>query len=100
MIKTAVRKNSSVEFIQYTGSNIEEIDNWMEKKHREDDISSNFMLQLGRSTQIYIDTVLGYLPIGVGDYVIKHEDVFYLWRKDMFEEKYEEVKHPDNPSEV
>lgn len=92
-IRQAVRKvDRVVEFIQYNRDNIDEIDAWMGKKHERVDISNAVkMFQLGCKYQDYIDIFIGKAPLVPGDYVVKSNNLFYIWNAELFDETFEVV---------
>lgn len=76
------KKPIPVEARQYTGDNFIELQNWSEGNIVMDDYTSN----------VFVATLEGSMFFNKGDYVIKgvHGE-FYVCRKDIFEETYEEI---------
>lgn len=93
-VKTAVRKvDKVVECIQYTIDNIEEIDKWVGMTHVRKDISNPItMLNLGQKFQDYIELWAGMTPLTYGDYIVKMDGCFFLWKEDIFKERYEIIE--------
>lgn len=93
------KKPVVVEAIQWTGSNLEEIRNFVGSDLIEEyveffDIKRTLNKML---VDIAIDTLEGTMKAGYGDYIIKdvHGD-FYPCRPDIFEQTYEEAIEDGN----
>ena len=86
VIKFIRKVHQEIEGIQYNGTNIEEIDEWMGKTHRVVQ-NPNFKV-LGL---IYVMCVVGELPLYPGDYVVKSAGGFYVFKPDVLKDIYEEA---------
>lgn len=80
----------SVEAVQYDGTNISEIETWMDQKHEEIK-PKNFDWDLARS--VYLKFSCGSMPITPGDWVVKRDTIdnksyFTLFRNTIFTSLY------------
>ena len=82
MVKKYVKKPVVIEAIQFTGDNIQELVDWIDKSQ----------LPCGDNTQLIITTLEGDMSARVSDYIIKGvKGEFYPCKPDIFELTYEEV---------
>ena len=85
MIKTYVKKPIKIEAIQYLGTNIDEIENFIDNpviKYYSSD----------RDYAIGIPTLEGIMKASVGDYIIKGvQGECYPYKPDIFKLTYDEV---------
>ena len=82
MIKQYVKKPVVINAIQFTGNNIQELVNWVDKSY----------LPCGDETQLIITTLEGDMFASVNDYIIKGvKGEFYPCKPDIFSLTYEEV---------
>jgi hypothetical protein len=77
------KKPVVIEAVQFTGSNTQELVDWIDKKY----------LPCGDDVEVLIETLEGLMRAKPGDYIIKGVNgEFYPCKPDIFEKTYEAVE--------
>ena len=91
MIKKYRSKPCEIEAIQWTGENLEEIENFAKGRVEYDEIRDGYGQMIGYA--MLLQTLDGTMFTNYGDYIIKDfRGEFYPCKPDVFEKKYEVIE--------
>lgn len=94
MTKYMMRQPIEVDAIQFTGDNIEEIKEFVNKSYLNTSVDAVLKADgdYRENTHIHIPTLEGMMTINYGDYIIKGmDDEFYSCKSHIFDMRYKKV---------